>query len=78
MQEPFDIELFDTVYSIFPEEKDTYTVFKEGKEYIQIIRDEGDHWLKANPETGLPLFGMDEEVNLLGKKILEAIGEGEG
>lgn len=76
MQEPFDIELFDTVYSVFPEEKDTYTIFKEGKEYIQIIRDEGDHWLKMSPETGLPLFGMDEEVNLLGKKILEAIGEG--
>lgn len=75
MQEPFDIELYDTVYSVFPEEKNTYTIFKEGKEYIQIIRDDHSQWLKANPETGLPMFGMDEEVNLIGQKIVEYIGE---
>lgn len=75
MQEPFDIELYNTVYSVFPEEKNTYTIFKEGKEYIQIIWDDRSQWLKANPETGLPMFGMDEEVNLIGQKITEYIGE---
>ncbi|SKB44373.1 hypothetical protein SAMN05660841_00522 [Sphingobacterium nematocida] len=73
MQEPFDIEIGDTVYSVFPDEKDTYTVFKDGKEYVQIIRDTDTQWLKLHPETGLPMFGMDEEVNIIGKRISEEI-----
>lgn len=74
IQEPFDIEIGTIVYSVFPDEKDTYTIFKEGKEYVQIIRDTDTHWLKLNPETGLPMFGMDEEVNLIGKEITKRNG----
>lgn len=74
MQEPFDIEIAGVVYSVFPDEKDTYTVFKEGKEYVQIIKDTDTSWLKLHPETGLPMFGMDEEVNLIGKEIIQRIG----
>lgn len=73
MKEPFDVEILNIVYSIFPEEKDTYTVFKDGKEYVQIVRDTDTNWLKIDPQSGIPLFGMDEEVNLIGKKILEEI-----
>ncbi len=69
MQEPFDIEIADVVYSIFPDEKDTYTIFKDGKEYVQLIKDTDTMWLKLNPETGLPMFGMDEEINLIGAEI---------
>ena len=75
MQEPFDIEIDDVVYSVFPDEKDTYTIFKEGKEYLQIIKDTETNWLKLHPETGLPLFGMDEEVNLIGAEIMKELGE---
>ena len=74
VQEPFDIAIRDAIYSVFPDEKDTYTVFKEGKEYVQIIKDTDTHWLKLNPETGLPMFGMDEEVNLIGAEISKHIG----
>jgi len=74
LQEPFDIEIENIVYSIFPDEKDTYTVFKEGLEYVQIIKDTDTQWLKMHPETGLPLFGMDEEINMIGQKILEVLG----
>ncbi|EFK59300.1 hypothetical protein ACR78F_04020 [Sphingobacterium spiritivorum] len=73
-KEPFDIEIEDIVYSVFPEEEDTYVIFKEGKEYVQIIKDTDTSWLKLNPETGLPMFGMDEEINLIGQKIREEIG----
>jgi len=73
-QEPFDIEIGDMVYSVFPEEKDTYTIFKDGQEYIQIVKDTETSWLKLNPETGLPMFGMDEEVNLLGAEIQKVVG----
>ena len=71
-QDPFDIEIGNIVYSVFPEEKDVYLVFKEGKEYVKIIWDTETSWLKLNPETELPLFGMDEEVNLLGQHIDQA------
>ncbi|WP_317168863.1 hypothetical protein [Parapedobacter sp. SGR-10] len=73
-QEPFDIEIGNMVYSVFPEEKDTYTIFKDGQEYIQIVKDTETSWLKLNPETGLPMFGMDEEVNLLGAEIQKIVG----
>ena len=39
MQEPFDIELKGIIYSVFPEEEDTYTIFKEGVEYVKIQKD---------------------------------------
>lgn len=73
MKEPFDIEIGEIVYSVFPDEEDTYTIFKEGKEYLQIIKDTGTNWLKLHPETGLPLFGMDEEVNLIGAEITKEL-----
>lgn len=73
MKEPFDIEIGEIVYSVFPDEEDTYTIFKEGKEYVQIIKDTGANWLKLHLETGLPLFGMDEEVNLIGAEITKEL-----
>ena len=76
MQDPFDIEVFGHVYSIFPEEEDTYTVFKEGQEYLQIQKDTDTQWIKLDPESGLPLFGLDEEVNAIGKAILAQQGAG--
>lgn len=73
IQEPFDIEIENIVYSVFPDGEDTYTIFKEGKEYIQIIKDTDTNWLKADPETGIPLFGMDEEINLIGAEIQKIV-----
>lgn len=75
MQEPFDIEVGGVTYSVFPDEEDTYTVFKDGREYVQIIKDTETTWLKLNPETGLPLFGMDEEINLIGAEINKNVEE---
>lgn len=74
-QEPFDIELGNNVYAVFPEEKDVYLIFKEGKEYVKIIKDTENTWLKLNPETELPLFGMDEEINAIGQEINKVLGE---
>ena len=36
MQEPFDIEIGPVTYSVFPEEDDMYTIFKDGIEYVKI------------------------------------------
>ncbi|PRD52597.1 hypothetical protein [Sphingobacterium gobiense] len=74
-QEPFDIEIGDIVYAVFPEEEGVYLIFKEGKEYVKIIKDTDTSWLKLHPETELPMFGMDEEVNLIGQHISKTSGE---
>jgi hypothetical protein len=69
MQEPFDLELGDITYSVFPEEEEMYTIFKEGTEYIKIQKDTDEHWLKLDNDTELPLFTEDEEVNRIGRAI---------
>ncbi len=69
MQEPFDLELGNITYSVFPEEEDIYAIFKEGTEYIKIQKDTEEHWLKLDNDTELPLFTEDEEVNRLGRAI---------
>ena len=69
MQEPFDLDLSGLTYSIFPEEEETFTIFKEGVEYIKIQKDTDEHWLKLDEETDLPLFTEDIEVNELGRAI---------
>ncbi len=73
MQEPFDIELKGIIYSVFPEEEDTYTIFKEGIEYVKIQKDNDTNWLKLDDETDLPLFDEDAEVNDIGRAITESL-----
>jgi hypothetical protein len=68
MQEPFDITVGRKIYSVFPEEENIYTIFKEGIEYLKIQKDE-DHWLKLDPQTELPRFEKDEEVDQIGLYI---------
>ena len=68
MQEPFDIVLGTVNYSVFPEEDNVYTIFKEGREYLKMQKDE-ERWLKLDPQTELPRFEEDEEVNRIGIEI---------
>lgn len=70
MKEPFDIELEGVIYSVFPEEEETYTIFKEGVEHVKIQKDE-ESWIKLDAETDLPIFSEDIEVNKIGKAIAE-------
>jgi hypothetical protein len=71
--QPFDIELNNINYAIFPEGDETYTVYKNGKEYAQIQKDDGEQWIKFDDETGTPVFEENEEINALGKLILAYI-----
>lgn len=70
MIEPFDLVVHGTAYAIFPDGEDVFTIYKEGKEYLQIQKDTEMQWLKLDPESGLPLLGLDEEVNAIGQAIL--------
>lgn len=67
--QPFDLELNQISYAVFPEGNETYTIYKEGKEYLQIQKDEGEQWIKFDEETGTHVFDYDDEVNQLGKLI---------
>lgn len=69
MSDPFDIEINGITYSVFPEGEDIYAVFKEGEDYLRIQKDTESHWLKLDPETEMPLFDNDEEVNTIGREI---------
>ena len=69
MTEPFDLEINGITYSVFPEGEDIYAIFKEGVEYIKIQKDTEAHWLKLDPETEIPLFDNDQEVNSIGREI---------
>ena len=68
MQEPFDIILGRINYSVFPEEDNIYTIFREGEEYLKMQKDE-ERWLKLDSQTELPRFEEDEEVNRIGVEI---------
>jgi hypothetical protein len=74
MQEPFDISIGNTIYSVFPEEDNVYTIFKEGVEYLKIQKDE-ERWIKLDQLTELPRFEEDPEVDLIGAGINNSIIE---
>lgn len=70
LKEPFDIEINGIDYAIFPEEEQIYTVFKDGKEYVKIMKDTENFWIKLDPNTELPRFHADDEINAIGQAIL--------
>lgn len=67
--QPFDIEIGDASYAVFPEGNNTYTIFKNGKEYAQIQKDTESIWLKLDEKTETPLFEENAEINEIGKQI---------
>jgi hypothetical protein len=71
MNEPFDIEINGITYSVFPEGEDIFAIFKEGVDYLRIQKDTEAHWLKLDPNTELPYFDNDAEVNTIGQAIEE-------
>jgi hypothetical protein len=69
MQQPFDIEIGDINYAVFPEGNQIYVVYKDGKEFAQIQKDDAAQWIKFDKETALPNFEYDAEINQLGRLI---------
>jgi hypothetical protein len=75
MQDPFDVLVNGTVYSVFPEESNVYTIFKAGNEFGKIEKDTENVWLKLNPETEMPMFDNDAEVDAIGQAISNFVPE---
>jgi len=77
MKEPFDIEIGNDVYAVFPEENDIYTIFKDGIEYLKIQKDTENEWIRLDLDTDSPIFEGNEEANKLGILINEYVPEDE-
>ena len=77
MQQPFDIQLSNIDYAVFPEGNDVYVIFKDGKEYVSIQKDTDLQWIKLDAETGTPIFETDDEINNIGQAILAHVPEEE-
>lgn len=77
MEQPFDITIGEIVYAVFPEEDQTYIIFKDGIEYVHIQKDTDMQWIKLDPETGMPSFETSDEINLIGQEILAYVPEPE-
>ena len=77
MKEPFDIEIGNDVYAVFPEENDIYTIFKDGIEYLKIQKDTENEWIRLDLVTDSPIFEGNEEANKLGILINEYVPEDE-
>lgn len=75
--QPFDIQIGQIDYAVFPEGNEVYVIFKNGKEYISIQKDSESNWLKLDDETALPLFDPNEEVNAIGRQIEAYVPEPE-
>lgn len=77
MQEPFDLRINGIDYAVFPENDGIYAIYKDGKEHVQIQKDTGSIWIKFDPQTEVPVFEIDPEVDALGAAIDAYLGEEE-
>lgn len=68
MDDSFYIKVNGTVYEIIPEE-DTYTIFKGGIEYTQILKNKNSKWMRIDYKTDLPIVEENKEVEDIGRLI---------
>jgi hypothetical protein len=68
MEESFFIKVNGVVYEIIPEE-DTYTIFKGGIEYTQILKNKNSKWMRIDYKTDFPIVEENKEVEDIGRLI---------
>jgi hypothetical protein len=69
--ESFYAKINGIIYEIIPEESDTYTIFKWGAEYMQILRNKNLKWMRIDYKTDLPIVEVNDEVEDVGKAIVK-------
>lgn len=68
-EESFYFKGAGSVYEVIPEEDGIYTIFKDGIEYIQLMRQKNLKWLRVDYKTDLPILEENEEVDSIGRVI---------
>mgnify|MGYP006380540891 FL=1 len=69
----FYIKVNGIVYEIVPEEGNTFTIFKNGSEYTQILRNKNKKWMRIDYKTEEPIVEENKEVEDIGRLIDEAL-----
>jgi hypothetical protein len=69
MLDSFYVKLNGIIYEIVPEEGDTFTIFKWNEEYIQIVKNKNNKWMRIDYKTDLPILEENDEVEDLGMVI---------
>ena len=69
MLEPFHFKLGGLVYEVIPEEGNTYTIFRMEVEYLQILKNKNNKWMRIDYKTDLPILEENDEVEDIGGVI---------
>lgn len=69
MEESFHFKLRGAIYEVIPEEDHTYTIFKMGVEYLQILKNSNHKWMRIDYKTDLPVVEENDEVEDIGAVI---------
>ena len=70
-EESFYFKGAGSIYEVIPEEDGIYTIFKDGIEYIQLMRQKNLKWLRVDYKTDLPILEENEEVDSIGRVIVK-------
>ena len=69
MQEPFSFKLRGLIYEVIQEEGNTYTIFRMGDEYLQMLKNKNNKWMRIDYKTDLPILEENDEVEDIGGVI---------
>ena len=69
----FYIKVNGIVYESVPEEGNTFTIFKNGSEYTQILRNKNKKWMRIDYKTEEPIVEENKEVEDIGRLIDKAL-----
>lgn len=69
MEESFHFKLRGAIYEVITEEENTYTIFKMGAEYLQILKNSNHKWMRIDYKTDLPVVEENDEVEDIGAVI---------
>lgn len=71
----FYMKVNGTIYEVVPEEGDTFTIFKGGIEYTQMLRNSNKKWMRIDYKTDLPIIEENKEVEDIGRLIDRALAK---
>lgn len=69
MLDSFYLKVNGMVYEVIPEEDRTFTIFKNGTEYMQILRNQNKKWMRIDYKTDQPIVEINQEVEDIGMAI---------
>ncbi len=69
MDQSFYIKVNGVIYEVIPEEGNTFTIFKSDAEYMQILRNQNNKWMRIDYKTDEPILEENKEVEDVGRLI---------